>query len=127
MEFAAWMWQAKESLIVRVRESLANRRKEGIRYNDLLGGMMEIKEATDDDICGALVAVVFGGYVSIAILIPWTIKYLHDYPIVRDAIQVPSSESLRAHPLSYPLTTAVHTGGTDTALRSFPRSLTHVD
>ena len=49
---------------------------------------MKIKNITDDELCNTMVAVLFAGYSTISVLIPWILKYLHNNPTVQDAIQV---------------------------------------
>lgn len=100
---------------------MENRRKQGIIYGDFLGGMMEIQNISDEDICSAMVGVIYASYANTTVLIQWIIKYLHDYPTVRDAIQVAKICSVLLKYLSVCLSLCIRT--TSALTHRFPTSL----
>jgi len=83
--------KATTSLLGRIEKSMAKRREKGIQYKDILGHAMEdasVEQLSDYDksgaIRGALFAASTGGILSLTMVV----KYLHDYPQVKESIKV---------------------------------------
>ena len=74
----------------RIQAEITRRREAGTKKNDLINGLMSIKEVEvpDYDICCIIVGMMFAASVTTASLLPWVLKYLHDFPEVRRRVQV---------------------------------------
>ncbi|KAG0586275.1 hypothetical protein KC19_2G078100 [Ceratodon purpureus] len=81
--------KAKRALESRIQKELFKRRKFGHETNDFLNVFMSVKEfeVSDRDIICMMSAMVFASASSTSGLIPWVIKYLHDFPEVLQHVQ----------------------------------------
>ncbi|CAM6027897.1 unnamed protein product, partial [Sphagnum balticum] len=91
MDLSFFYCEATTSLLGRIEKSMAKRREKGIQYKDILGHAMEdasVEQLSDYDksgaIRGALFAASTGGILSLTMVV----KYLHDYPQVKESIKV---------------------------------------
>jgi len=89
--------QAKQVLVSRIQSEISRRRKASIQQDDILSALMSIGEDDfpDYDICCVMVIVMFAAFVTTAALIPWVLKYLDNFPEVRQRVQVKSCFSDR--------------------------------
>ncbi|KAG0605615.1 hypothetical protein M758_9G073500 [Ceratodon purpureus] len=81
--------KAKRALESRIQKEFFKRKKSGCKINDLLNGFMSIKEfeVPDQDIISTAAAMIFASVATSATLIPWVMKYLHDFPEVHQCVQ----------------------------------------
>jgi cytochrome P450 len=91
------MYQASASFLGRIEEVMAKRREKGIQYNDFLGHVMEddasVGQLSDCDKCAAACGPLIAATSSTSLSLTMVLKYLHDYPQVRESIKVRNSNS----------------------------------
>ncbi|KAH9568437.1 hypothetical protein CY35_03G077000 [Sphagnum magellanicum] len=83
--------KATTSLLGRIEKSMAKRREKGIQYKDLLGHVMEdasVEQLSDHDKCVAIRCALFGASTGVILSLTMVVKYLHDYPQVKESIKV---------------------------------------
>lgn len=82
--------QTRQVLVSRIQSAISNRREAGSEVNDVLNALMSTREAEvpDYDICCIMLSLLFTASVTTAALLPWVLKYLHDFPEVRQRVQV---------------------------------------
>jgi hypothetical protein len=85
------MYQATTSLLGRIEKSMAKRREKGIQYKDILGHAMEdasVEQLPDYDKSIAIRGALFGASTGVILSLTMVVKYLHDYPQVKESIKV---------------------------------------
>jgi len=84
--------QARQGLLSSIQREISRRRKAGIQQDDVLNALMSIREVEvpDYDICSNMVMMIVGATATTAVLIPWILKYLDDFPEVLQRVQVKS-------------------------------------
>jgi hypothetical protein len=88
------MYQATASLLWRIEKSVAKRREKGIQYKDILGHVMEdasVEQLSDHDKCVAIRCALFGASTGVILSLTMVVKYLHDYPQVKESIKARNS------------------------------------
>lgn len=82
--------QTRKVFKSRIQKAISKRRESGSEVNDLLNAFMSIKEfeVPDYDICCMMTGMLFAASATTAAFIPWVLKYLHDFPEVRQRVQV---------------------------------------
>lgn len=77
-------------IISRIQEAILKRREAGSEVNDLMNALMSITEVevSDYDICCVMLTAMFAASATTAALLPFVLKYLHDFPEVRQCVQV---------------------------------------
>ena len=76
-------------IVSRIKEAVSRRRAGRVEVNDLMNTLVNIKEVEipDDDICGIILGLMFAASVTTASLLPFVLKYLHDFPDVHQRVQ----------------------------------------
>jgi len=84
--------QTRQVLVSRIQREISRRRKAAIQQDDVLNALMSIREVEvpDYDICSITLSMMFGAAETAAALIPWVLKYLDNFPEVRQRVQVNS-------------------------------------
>jgi hypothetical protein len=75
---------------------MEKRREKGIQYKDLLGYVVEdasVEQMSNHDKSVAICAVLLGAFSGLSLSPNVVVKYLHDYPQVRESIKVKNSNS----------------------------------
>ncbi|XP_073390601.1 abscisic acid 8'-hydroxylase 2-like [Physcomitrium patens] len=82
--------KAKLVLVSLMLKSIAKRREANIELNDFRNNLMKMTaiEVPDYDICCIMVVFMFASTDTTSALISWVVKYLHDFPEVRQRVQV---------------------------------------
>jgi cytochrome P450 len=84
--------KASASFLGRIEEVMAKRREKGIQYNDFLCHVMEddasVGKLSDRDKCAAACGPLIAATSSTSLSLTMVLKYLHDYPQVRESIKV---------------------------------------
>jgi hypothetical protein len=88
------MYQASTSLLGYIQKSMAKRREKGIQYEDILGCVME--EASAEQLCDHDKSIVIrgtllGATTGVIASLTMVVKYLHDYPQVKESIKARNS------------------------------------
>jgi hypothetical protein len=88
------MYQATTSIIGRIKKSMTNRREKEIQYKDIIGRAMEDasdEQLADPDKCIAIRGALFGACTGVISSLTMVVKYLHDYPEVKESIKARNS------------------------------------
>jgi hypothetical protein len=88
------MYQATTSLLGYIKKSLGKRREKGIQYEDILGRAMEeasAEQLSDHDKSIAIRGALFGATTGAIASLTMVVKYLHDYPQVKESIKARNS------------------------------------
>jgi hypothetical protein len=75
---------------------MEKRREKGIQYKNLLGYVVEdasVGQMSNHDKSVAIRAILFGAFSCLSLSLNVVLKYLHDYPQVRESIKVKNSNS----------------------------------
>ncbi len=75
---------------------MEKRREKGIQYKDMLGDVVEealVGQMSNHDKSVAIRAILFGAFSGLSLSLNVVVKYLHDYPQVRELIKVKNSNS----------------------------------
>ncbi|RWW80541.1 hypothetical protein BHE74_00011115 [Ensete ventricosum] len=85
--------QARKRLHGVLSEIMNERRKEGVRENDLLGCLIDSKDESgehlnDDQIADNIIGVLFAAQHTTASVMTWVLKFLHDEPKLLESVRV---------------------------------------
>ncbi|KAG0615749.1 hypothetical protein M758_5G063700 [Ceratodon purpureus] len=88
--------KTRAMIVSRIQEAISYRRATGVEVDDIFNALLSIKEVeyTDYDICCIMISLMFAGSVTTASSLPFVLKYLHDFPDVRQRVQE-EQESIR--------------------------------
>lgn len=88
--------QARKLLNERLRKMITKKRETGEHGGGLLRVLLGLKEKDqlrDSQIADNIIGVIFAAHDTIASVLTWLFKYLHDHPHLLDAVKVCGSFS----------------------------------
>ena len=99
-------FQARRRLGKILGEIISETREKRLAQKNLLSSLLnycdeEEQVLSDDQITDNVVGVLFASQDTTASALAWVIKYIHDYPLLREAVEVYKISSLLTHDRSW--------------------------